>query len=155
MHHPGQRLVLHNAVTGLRAAGQLVRWPLRTAPGPAADALIEHQSRTEGTAAPRVGRGRQVRWLLVQAVLGPAACALTAAAWCIALVVVTTPLWWWLAPPAIVFVPVTDVPSSLLGALCGTPLVLIALACPAGTPPWAARCWRAGAPTGSPAASRR
>jgi signal transduction histidine kinase len=126
--HEGKGLVLHNAWTGLRAGGQLVRWPVRVAlgrdPRPDADALIERQRHVEGSASAqfRRGSGRRVRWLVVQAVLGPGVLALTVAVWMTALVVVSTPLWWRLAPPAVVFVPVTDTAGSFVGALSGLPL---------------------------------
>lgn len=128
-------LVLRNALTGLRALGQLVRWPvwvvLRRDPGPDANALIEYQ---EGTR--RDGRARQVLWLAVQAVLGPGVLALTAVVWAVALIAVSTPLWWRLAPGNVVFVPVTDTASSFVGALCGLGLVLVAVACGHGLPHW-------------------
>ncbi|MFD9698746.1 histidine kinase [Lentzea sp. NPDC059081] len=149
MNRQGQRLVLHNAVTGLRAAGQLVRWPWRTArgqdPWPAVDALVEHQGRVEGNASPPPGvsKRRRARWLVVQAALGPAIFVLTAFTWVVALVVVSTPLWWWVAPPAVVFVPITGVASSVLGAVCGIPLVLLAVACGYGLPRWHAAVNRA------------
>jgi signal transduction histidine kinase len=145
----GLSLVVRNALTGLRAEGQLVRWPvllvLGRDPRPAADALIERQSRVHGGAAavlPGPG-GRRVGWLAVQAVLGPGVLALTAAMWTTALLVISTPLWWRLAPPAVVFVPVVDTASSLVAALCGLPLVLLAVACGYGLPSWHAAVGRA------------
>jgi signal transduction histidine kinase len=147
--HEGKGLVLHNAWTGLRAGGQLVRWPVRVAlgrdPRPDADALIERQRHVEGSASAqfRRGSGRRVRWLVVQAVLGPGVLALTVAVWMTALVVVSTPLWWRLAPPAVVFVPVTDTAGSFVGALSGLPLLLLAVACGYGLPRWHAAVGRA------------
>jgi Beta-lactamase len=67
------RLVLRNALTGLRAWSHLVRWPVRLAlgrdPAPDANALIEHQVRAEGgTAGPPSCRpsrtGPLVQWRL-------------------------------------------------------------------------------------------
>jgi hypothetical protein len=151
--HQGRSLVLDNALTGLRAGSQLVRWPVRVAlgrnPRPDADALIEHQRQAEGGVPIRRDAGdRHLRWLVVQVVLGPAVLALTVAAWATAVLVVSTPVWWRLAPPAVVFVPVTDTASSFVGALCGVPLVLLAVACGYGTPSWAARSWRGREPSG-------
>ncbi|WP_410606513.1 histidine kinase [Amycolatopsis sp. lyj-109] len=142
MDHQGRGLILRNALTGLRAGGQLVRWPvwlvLGRDPRPGGDALIEHQDRMEGSAPAdrREGAGRRVRWLAVQAVLGPGVLALTVVTWLTAAVVVSTPLWWRLASAPVVFVPITDTASSLVGALCGLPLVLLAVACGYGLPRW-------------------
>ncbi|MEV7045107.1 histidine kinase dimerization/phosphoacceptor domain-containing protein [Amycolatopsis sp. NPDC051061] len=94
MNHQGLGFIFRNALTGLRAGGQLVRWPvwlvLGRDPRPAADALVEHQDRVEGSAPAgrREGTRRRVRWLAVQAVLGPGVLALTVAMWATAAVVV-------------------------------------------------------------------
>lgn len=149
MNHHGLGLILRNALTGLRAGGQLVRWPvwlvLGRDPRPGADALIEHQDRVDGGAPS--GRGESavplVRWLAVQTVLGPGILALTVVMWATAAVVVSTPLWWRLASAPVVFVPITDTASSLVGALCGLPLILLAVACGYGLPRWHAAVGRA------------
>ncbi len=149
MHHQGLGLILRNALTGLRAGGQLVRWPvwlvLGRDPRPDADALIEHQDRVDGGApgGRGEGTGRRVRWLAVQAALGPGILALTVVMWLTAAVVVSTPLWWRLASAPVVFVPITDTASSLVGALCGLPLLLLAVACGYGLPRWHAAVGRA------------
>jgi signal transduction histidine kinase len=141
VNQQGLSLLLRNALTGLRAGGQLVRWPVRLVlgrdPGPDADVLIGHRDHAG------LPGGRRVRWLAVQALLGPGVLALTAVTWTTALVAISTPLWWRLAPPAVVFVPVTDTASSLVAALCGLPLVLLALACGYGLPSWHAAVGRA------------
>jgi signal transduction histidine kinase len=149
VNHQGLGLILRNALIGLRAGGQLVRWPvwlvLGRDPRPGADTLIEHQDRVEGSAPAdrREGAGRRVRWLAVQAVLGPGVLALTVVMWATAAVVVSTPLWWRLGSPSVVFVPITDTASSFVGALFGLPLILLALACSYGLPRWHAAVGRA------------
>ncbi|SEF38491.1 Histidine kinase-, DNA gyrase B-, and HSP90-like ATPase [Amycolatopsis pretoriensis] len=147
MNQHGLSIIFRNALTGMCAGGQLIRWPVWLAlgrdPWPAADALVEHQGRVNGAASAVRPGGRQLRWLAVQAVLGPGVLALTVMMWVTATVVVTTPLWWWLASAPVVFVPVTDTASSLLGAVCGLPLVLLAVACGYGLPRWHAAVGRA------------
>ncbi|MEV7042546.1 histidine kinase [Amycolatopsis sp. NPDC051061] len=149
MNHHGLGLIFRNALTGLRAGGQLVRWPawlvLGRDPRPSADALIAHQDRLDSGAPSGRGEGarRRVRWLAVQAVLGPGVLALTVAMWATAAVVVSTPLWWRFAEAPVVFVPITDTASSIVGAVGGLPLVLLAVACGYGLPRWQAAVGRA------------
>ncbi|HYQ65377.1 sensor histidine kinase [Actinophytocola sp.] len=139
------RLLLRNALTGLRAWGQLARWPvwlvLGRDPGPDANALIADQQGVP-PGPRRQGRARQVAWLMVQAVLGPGLLALTAVVWAVALIAVSTPLWWRLAPGSVVFVPVTDMASAFVGAVGGLGLLLVATACGLGLPHWQAMVGR-------------
>jgi len=131
----GLALMVRNALTGLRASSSLVRWlVLRRDPEQAAKALSGHRE---------LSRGKAISWLVVQAVLGPGVLALSVVVWLTALIAVTSPLWWWFAPPSVVFVPITDLGSSFIGALYGVPLVLIAVACGHGLPRWQANVNRA------------
>ncbi|MBL1118087.1 sensor histidine kinase [Streptomyces sp. 110] len=145
------KIMVANALTGVRALGLLLNWPVwamrhhrrRPAVGP----LVERQSQVDTMVlgpleTERTTPAREVLWLVFQAVLGPAVLGLSMVMWAIALFSVSTPLWWRLGPPAVVFVPVRDTTSSVIAALYGLILLLLAAACSHGLPRWHARVGR-------------
>lgn len=139
-----------NALTGARALLLLLGWPvsatLRRDRWPAVRSFIERQRRADAIdlecAEPGTSLARTILWLVCQAVLGPAVLGLSVVVWLIALVAVSTPLWWRLTPPAVIFVPIRDGGSSVIAALFGLVLVLLAAGCSHGLPRWYARVGR-------------
>ncbi|MGZ0199414.1 histidine kinase [Streptomyces sp. RM1] len=142
-----------NALTGVRALGLLLRWPvltiLRRDPRPALGPLVARQHRMDilalGPGEPEHPPARALPWLLCQAVLGPGVLLLSALVWALALVTVSTPLWWRTAsqhPAPDIFVTVDSTGNALIAGACGVLLVLIALACGHGLPRWHASVHR-------------
>ncbi|MGQ4516507.1 histidine kinase [Streptomyces sp. DW26H14] len=141
------QIMVANALTGLRAASLLLRWPLlallhRDAQ-PAVCSVVARQYRTDALLLRSDEPARQpvrvLPWLLCQAVLGPSVLLLGAVVWALGLVAVSTPLWWRTAsqhPPPDIFVTVNGTGNALIAGGCGVLVLLIAVACGHGLPRW-------------------